>query len=467
MGPRHRSPDPGPVERLPPHDLEAEQALLGSLLIDRDAIVRVADLVPEDAFFHGANATIFRAVRNLYRAGKPADMVTVSGFLKHHGVLDEIGGYSYLSTLYGATPTSVHVEYYAGIVLEHARRRAVIDAGAAIVAEGYRAGGELDVEELVRKLRADADRFLPESERGGSYRDVMEQHRTRVVDRWEGRLIEHVIPTGIGTIDRLMHGGLRPGDVLYIGGRPGSGKTSLMLQIANYAARATGMTSLIAELEMSHEALLNRAIAAEGKVPFGVAYSQLADQNKRDQWLEASERLEQDPVVIDTTARTTERIVSRAERLLADGPVGIVFIDHLDYLADPIRGDSVEQRTSELSKRIKRMAASLRVPVVVLSQLNRAVEERPPYVPNLKHFKNSGAIEADTDYALLLYRRKYYVDKGMLEADAHEDWVTGTNWHKAECIVAKNRNGEVTTIPIGWEPATMAFHAITWGGQAA
>lgn len=445
---------------LPPHNPEAEQAVLGSLLIDRDAILQVSEWLTPEAFYDAVNGTIYRAMLALFAARRPCDLLTLTNLLQDRGRLEEIGGMAYISQLITAVPTAVHVLHYAEIVIEHARRRALIDAAAELVRIGYQSADPIAMDELLGDARRRVEQFaVPVESTSTRLSEYMDEHRNRVVDRWEGRLIEHVVPTGIGPLDRITMGGMRPGDLIVIGGRPGMGKTSKMWQIAQHAANRTRRLSIIVELEMSKEALVNRAIAAEANVPFGVAYERIGDSLKRELWLAASERLEQMPVAVESTWRTTDQIFNAAAKLAASEPIGAIFIDHLGFLADRIRGDGEEQRTSEIVRRCKAMAQHLDVPVVLLSQLNRDVERNPPFIPGLKNFKYSGEIEASADHAWLLYRRMYYVEKNLLQAEA-DDWVIDRMMHRVELIVAKNRNGAVQTIQLGWRPETMTFHEV-------
>ena len=441
-------PPADPADSLPPHNLEAEQALIGSLLLDRDAICAVADLVRPDAFYHGANGILFQAIRALWQVRRPTDLVTLTDLLIKRNMLDAAGGIAYISSLIGAVPTAVHVQHYAEIVMNDARSRALIDAGAWIVGRAYKP--DIDADELVSRIRsADAAFSLPSP--GSSLLETMDAHRDHVLNRWEGRLVDQFMSTGIGSLDRLMLGGLRPGDLCYLGGRPGAGKTSIALQVAR-AVAGIGKRCLFVELEMSREAMLNRLIAAEAKVPFAVAYQRMGDTRHREAWLSATERLGQLPIDLDGSLRTTQKIAAACRRT----PYAAVMVDHLDLLNDPdIASWSPEARTAETSKRLRRIVQDLGVSVIALVQLSRAVEAAPPFRPALNHFKHSGGIEQDADYAFLLYRRKYYVDRGLLESDP-DDYLHG-EVQRAELIVAKNRNGEASPITLGWLPASMSF----------
>jgi replicative DNA helicase len=443
------------IDHLPPHNIAAEQSVLGSLLIDRDAIAEVADWLTPAAFYHAANATLYKGLLWMWRHRIPADFVTLTDLLKQHKKLEDVGGLAYLSSLLNATPTAAHLRYYAGIVNRTARQRALIDQAAQLTALAWKE--DVDPETFVGAIRRAVEPFAEGDTDETTFADALDTHQERVEHRWAGTLVEHVIPTGIRSVDRVLMGGLRPGDLAMLGGRPGMGKTSGMLQVAQFAAMSTGKHALIVELEMGKEALFDRAIAAEARVPFATAYERIGDMGKRELWRHAKDRLKALPVSVETGLRTTDKIAAHCERLAATADLGIIFIDHLDYLADQTRTDNTERHTAELTRRCKRLAQTLNVPVVALAQLNRDVEASPPFMPNLKHFKNSGAIEADCDHAWLLYRRKYYVDKGMLDAET-DDYMPQSNQHRAQWIVAKNRNGEVTTVSLGWSPETMSFH---------
>lgn len=444
------------TDQLPPHSLDAEAALVGSLLLDRDAIAAVADWVTPEAFFHAPNGIVFRAMLALWKVRRPCDLVTLTALLESRRMLDQAGGVGYLAGLMAAPPFSVNAAHYGEIVMEHAKRRAIIDAGAAMVKAAYE--GDVEVDDLVGRIRrADAQFALPQNEDANTFAAGMEPARNNALNRWAGLFRERIVPCGIADIDARTYGGFRGNELIYIGGRPGSGKTAMAMQMAMNAARS-GKHALIVELEMSKEALFNRAIAAHAGVPFGVAYQKVGDVMQRDRWLQASDELEALLVTVETKLYTTDKIAAYCERATGERPVDIVFIDHLDYLADPdLSRETVEQRTAKTSKRLKRLSTDLDIPVVVLSQLNRSVEDAPPYKPSLNHFRYSGAVEQDAEFAFLIYRRRYYVDRGMLEPSETDYIESHTNQHRVELMIAKHRNGEVGAIELGWKPESMLF----------
>lgn len=450
------SPEP-PAEDLPPHNLEAEQSVLGSILLDRDAIAIAQVLVRPEDFFHSVHGTIFAAMRDMFARREPCDYITLADELQRRKALDDIGGVAFLSSLLSVVPTAVHVEYYASIVRRHADMRRLADTGAAIVADAYRGATE-DVEEYIRQMRSLAKVVDPRSERGLTIADRVEEVRTRAMLRWDNQLDELVIPTGFHEIDRSIYGGFRAGDLVFIAGRPGSGKTSMMLGMAMASAERTGRTSVVFEFEMDMEATTNRMIAQLAGVPFSVAYTQIEDEAKRARWLEASERLAGLPVVVVDQHRATGQMQAYLETLAADQRLGAVFVDHIEYVTDRIGGDNAERKIAEITQRLKNLGMHLSVPVIVLAQLSRDVESKEPFTPQLRHLKGSGAMEGVTDYALLLYRRKYYVDKGMLQPSPEVDYVSITSpYHSVDCYLAKSRNGNVKSIPLGWHAEAMQF----------
>jgi replicative DNA helicase len=450
------------ADHLPPHNLDAERAVIGSCLQDRDIIGKLADILPSDAFYDSSARTIWRAMLSLFRDRIPCDLLTTTDRLSKSGVLDRVGGMAQLTDLMLSVPVASHAEYYAGQVLETARQRAIIRYGSDLVAQGYQR--DLDIDEAASGLRAAVQPFTPEAddtETFGSISDLIGAHTAKVVDRWEGRLVETVIPTGLRSLDRILYGGLRPGELVYLGGRPGMGKTSMAMQIAMSAAKRSGKTVLVSELEMSPEALLNRVIAAEARLPFGIAYQTIGSMADRNRWLEAADRIAEIPVNIQSLA-TTSKIIAFAEKANAVNPIGMIIIDHQSLLSDQTKIESPQAHTAEVSNRCKRMAMDLQVPVIVLTQLNRDVENHPPYVPTIRNIINSGMTEANADLVLFPYRRRYYSDpaRKMLDEDQAKDFITASNMHTVELHVAKYRNGEATVLPLGWAPESMSFHEV-------
>jgi len=432
---------------------DSEQAVLGSLLIDRDAIVPVSAVLVPEAFKWASHRVVYDAALALWERRVPCDASTVLAEVRAMGYGEDRFPADYLGRLMAATPTAVHAEFYARNVMQFARRRAIAEAGAQFVQAAYGPEDGTDTAELIAGFRRNVEAFEPADEHATvALEDYAEERAMALVETWNGSRTTDAIPTGLPYLDRMLNGGFRPGQLIVIGARPGMGKTAIAIRLC------LKQPSHLVSLEMVKDEIVDRMTAQYGDVPYRVAHDLIGDVALRDRWLTATEAVGRLPVTIADRARqTTLQIESELARLVAERGVRLCVIDHLDWLGDKIKTDSQEARTAELIHRCKQMARALGIPVVVLAQLNRNVEHRPGFVPFLSDFRNSGAIEQDADVALLLYRRRYYSERGMLAEDANEDWVTGSNLHRAELIVAKNRNGAIGTVRLGWQPEVMDF----------
>jgi replicative DNA helicase len=269
-----------------------------------------------------------------------------------------------------------------------------------------------------------------------------------------------VVTSGVKDLDRMLSGGLRGGELLILAARPSIGKTALMLHMA----RRTH--SVVFSLEMPKKAILNRLTSTHAGVSYDVAMNPnvIGDATRRDhlrdRWLTASEEVATWPLVILDGPHTTAQITATVDRLRQERPVDAVYVDHLGWLNDQFRYSSQYERASELSRRVKRVALSTGLPVVALSQLNRDVESNPGCVPFLSNLRDSGKVEEDADAVILLYRRFYYVQKGMVKPGP-EDYITGKDWERVSLSIAKNRNGETGSIDLGWEPFGMRYHEVS------
>lgn len=436
---------------LPPHNLEAEEALLGSLLIDRDAIAAVADDLTPEAFFHHPNGRIYKAMLWLWQQRRPCDPVTLMDALEQYRVLDQVGGRAYVARLMESAPTAVHAPHYAAIVNGYAARRAGIDACSDVVKRAY--AGDVDWDEAAVEIRRSPEPFTAQSTNPAPLAERVDAFVDLTLRRWDGEIVESVVTTGIESLDRMLSGGMRAQELMVIGARPSMGKTALMLHMARRTR------SLVFSLEMPERQVLNRLISAEAGVGFDVAMQHVGDAEHRDRWLKASERVASWPVtIVDTPGMTTARIEAMVERQMGTQPVDAVYIDHLGYLADQFRYTNEQEKTGELIRRCKLLARRCSVPVVVLSQLNRDVESRQSCVPYMSDIRSSGRVEEDADVVGLLFRRRYYVEKGMVSEKPEEDWITATDWERVVINVAKNRNGPVGSVEMGWEAAAMRFH---------
>jgi replicative DNA helicase len=434
---------PSIIERLPPHNVEAEQSVLGSLLIDRDAIIRVASFLRPEDFYAVANGLIFRAILDLYNKREPTDFVTLSDELQRRSQYDQAGGLSYLSSLLNAVPTAVHVEYYARIVERAATLRRLIDAGTEIVDVGFREG--IDTEDALdaaeravfavsqRRQTKDfvsmgdvLDRFFDQI-------DYLQQHRGEVVG----------VATGFSDLDQLT-GGLQRSDLIIVAARPSMGKTSLALGMAYGAAVGHSKTVGIFSLEMSAEQLVQRVLSMETGVDTHRLRLGQIDDNEWDRISRAFGRLSEAPIYIDDASTSNIMDVrSKARRLQAEHGLDLIIVDYLQLMTAR-RTENRVQEISEISRGLKGLARELNVPVVALSQLSRAVESRADHKPMLSDLRESGSIEQDADIVMFIYREDKY------EEDSEKKGI-------AEIVVAKHRNGPVGSINLRFFDRTARF----------
>ncbi|MBA2759459.1 MAG: replicative DNA helicase [Chloroflexia bacterium] len=430
-------------DRLPPHNIEAEQSVLGSLLIDRDAIIRVASYLKADDFYVSANATVYRAIQDLYNRREPTDFVTLSDELERRGTLEDIGGVGYLSSLLSAVPTAVHVEYYGRIVERTATLRRLIDAGTSIVGIGYQ--DNVDTEDALDS----AEQVLFQVSQHRTTKDFQSIHD--VIDRFFDQL-EYLqnnrdelvgVPSGFTDLDRLT-GGLQRSDLVIVAARPSMGKTAFALGVAYGAAVQHGRTVGIFSLEMSAEQLVQRLLSTESGIDSHKIRLGNIDDREWEEISRAFGRLSEAKIFIDDSASAgIMDIRSKARRLQAEQGLDLVIVDYLQLMSGR-RSENRVQEISEISRGLKGLARELNVPVVALSQLSRAVESRSDHRPLLSDLRDSGAIEQDADIVMFIYREEKY--------DEHSD-----RKGIAELIVAKHRNGPVDTVNLRFFEATARF----------
>lgn len=432
------------VERLPPHNIEAEQSVLGSLLIDRDAIIKVAAYLKTQDFYIGANGQIYQAVLDLYNKREPTDFITLSDELERRGSLEDVGGVTYLSSLLNTVPTAVHVEYYGRIVERQATRRRLIDAGTDIVGIGFRDGVDTEdaLDEAERALfdvsqKRQTKDFQPISDVIDRYFDqidYLQQHRGEVVG----------VPTDYKDLDRLT-GGLQRSDLLILAARPSVGKSALALGIAYGAAVQHGRSVGIFSLEMSADQLVQRLLSTETGVDSHRLRLGMIDDSEWDRISRAFGRLSEANIFIDDAANASIMDVrSKARRLQAENGLDLLIVDYLQLMTGGRRSENRVNEIAEISRGLKGLARELNVPVIALSQLSRAVETRSDHRPMLSDLRESGSIEQDADIVMFIYREDKYDEntdkKGI-----------------AELIVAKHRNGPVGTINLRFFEQTARF----------
>src|SRR5215207_3565117 len=408
---------PSIIERLPPHNVEAEQSVLGSLLIDRDAIIRVASFLRPEDFYAVANGLVYRAILDLYNKREPTDFVTLSDELQRRGQYDQAGGLSYLSSLLNAVTEIVDVGFREGIDTEDAldaAERAVFAVSQRRQTKDFVSMGDV------------LDRFFDQI-------DYLQQHRGEVVG----------VATGFSDLDQLT-GGLQRSDLIIVAARPSMGKTSLALGMAYGAAVGHGKTVGIFSLEMSAEQLVQRVLSMETGVDTHRLRLGQIDDNEWDRISRAFGRLSEAPIYIDDASTSNIMDVrSKARRLQAEHGLDLIIVDYLQLMTAR-RTENRVQEISEISRGLKGLARELNVPVVALSQLSRAVESRADHRPLLSDLRESGSIEQDADIVVFIYREDKYED------DSEKKGI-------AEIMIAKHRNGPVGSINLRFFDRTARF----------
>lgn len=431
------------VDRLPPHNLEAEQSVLGSLLIDRDAIIRIASFVRPTDFYRAANAIIYQAILDLYNRREPPDLITLVDELRRTGRLDDAGGEAYLSELIAAVPTAVHVEYYARIVERTAVLRRLIDAGSQIVGLGFDASQDVeDALDTAEKLVFDvAQRRTTRDFR--SIGEVLEDYFDRLdtLHQHKGTVVG--VPTGFADLDKLT-GGLQKSDLIIIAARPAVGKSALGLGFAYNSAVRYGRTVGLFVLEMSAEQIVQRILAMETGIDSHRLRLGYIDDSEWSSVTRAFGRLSEAAIYIDDTASINiMELRSKARRLHAERGLDLLIVDYLQLITGR-RTENRVQEISEISRALKGLARELNVPVVALAQLSRAVESRQSHVPMLSDLRESGSIEQDADIVAFIYREEVY------DPDTERKGI-------ADLIVAKHRNGPVGTVHLRFFDRTARF----------
>jgi replicative DNA helicase len=420
-------------ERTPPQDLIAEQSVLGAMMLSKDAIADVIEVIRERDFYRPAHELIFDAILDLYGRGEPADAITVSAELTKRGDIARAGGAPYLHTLISSVPTAANGGYYAKIILEHAIMRRLIEAGTKIVQLGYNAEGEVDdaVDQAQAEVYAVTERRS--SEDYVQLSTILPQALDEIEAISKGGGVEGV-KTGFRDLDLLTHG-LHPGNMIVLAARPAVGKSTLGLDIARHASIHENKTSVIFSLEMSKSEITMRMLSAEARVGLNsIRSGQLSD----DDWAKLARRMGEisdAPLFIDDSPNLSMmEIRAKARRLKQRHNLQLVVIDYLQLMTSGKRVENRQQEVSEFSRQLKLMAKELDVPVIAISQLNRGPEQRTNKVPMLSDLRESGSIEQDADVVILLHREDMY-DSQIRQGEA-------------DLIVAKHRNGPTRTITV-------------------
>jgi replicative DNA helicase len=425
--------------RVPPHSVEAEQAVLGGLLLDNQAWDKIADLVNELDLYRQDHRQILRSITRLIGENKPADVVTVAEVLQSHGELEGVGGLPYLASLASNTPSAANIRRYAEIVRERAVMRKLVETATGIADSAYSPNGR-SASQLLDEAEAKVFEIAEAGNRGGAgftpIKPLLRQVMERVDELYSRDNPDDVtgVPTGFKDLDSKTSG-LQPGDLIIVAGRPSMGKTAFSLNIAENVALETGLPVAVFSMEMASTQLVMRMIGSVGKLDqHKLRTGRLGD----DDWPRltyAMGKLNEAPLFIDETpALNPLELRARARRLAREcGKLGLIVIDYLQLMSASGSGENRATEISEISRSLKALAKELNVPVVALSQLNRSLEQRPNKRPVMSDLRESGAIEQDADLILFIYRDEVY---------NQESQDKGT----AEIIIGKQRNGPIGTV---------------------
>ena len=424
--------------KVPPHDLEAEQAIIGSMLTDRDAVISAIEILKEEDFYREDNKAIYTAILNLYNRAEPIDIITVKSELESMGKFEQVGGLEYLAELPEKVPTTANAMKYIKIVEEKSTLRRLIKTANEIIELGY--SPTEDVEDIMEGAEKKIFNIMQEKNQKGyaPIKDVLVESFTKLEELYNRK--QHItgVPSGFTELD-YRTAGFHGSELILIAARPAMGKTAFALNIATNAAVKANVPVAVFSLEMSKEQLVNRILCSESMVDSNKVRTGKLEE---DDWTKLAGAIgplsEAEIFIDDTPGINITEIRAKCRKLKLEKNIGMVVIDYLQLIqGSNKRGGSREQEISEISRSLKILAKELDVPVIALSQLSRAAEQRPDHRPMLSDLRESGAIEQDADIVMFLYRDDYY------NQDSEKKDI-------AEIIIAKHRGGSTGTVELLW-----------------
>ena len=423
--------------KVPPHDIEAEQAVIGSMLTDQEAVYAAIERLKPEDFYREDNKQIYTAILNIYNKAEPIDIITLKAELSSMGKLDAVGGLEYIVELPEKVPTTANVDRYIKIVEEKSLLRNLIRAANEILSSGY--AQEDDVENIVDHAEKKIfDVMQKKSQKGyTTIKDVLVESFTKLEELYNQK--EHItgVPTGFAELDKKT-AGLHGSELILIAARPAMGKSAFALNIGSYAATRGNVPVGIFSLEMSREQVGNRILCSEALVDSNNVRTGELNDEELGKLAETSGELSQAPIYIDDTPGiSVMEIRAKCRKLKLEKNIGLVIIDYLQLIQGSGKTSSREQEIAEISRSLKILAKEIEVPVIALSQLSRAVEARPDHRPMLSDLRESGSIEQDADIVMFLYRDDYYNE------DSEKKNI-------AEVIIAKQRAGSTGTVELAW-----------------
>jgi replicative DNA helicase len=433
------------VDKTPPHNQEAEIAVLGSMLLDRDAIARAIEILEKDAFYTYSHQQIYESIVNLYDENEAVDIVTLIEKLKQKDRLEKIGGPAYISELANSIPTAANIAHYAKIVREKFLLRSLIKAATKIVSESYDPSMEVDdlldnAEKAIFDIASNKKRGMDVS----AMKDIVKQSIETIDLLYQRK--EHItgIPSGFHDLDVKL-AGLHESDLIILAGRPSMGKSALAITMLEHAGVVEKTPAAYFSLEMSKDQLAQRMLCSIAGVNAHKVRTGFFSQSDWPKLVEAASKLSESPIYIDDTPGITAlELRAKARRLKAKHDIQLIILDYLQLMSGGSSSENRQQEISDISRSLKALARELNVPVIAISQLSRAVEQRSDHRPMLSDLRESGAIEQDADVVMLILREEYYTP-------------TEENKGIAEVIIAKQRHGPVGTVKLAFLPEYMKF----------
>ncbi len=435
------------IKRVPPHSIEAEQSVVGAILMDRDAITVAAEIIYGDDFYQKAYGVIFDSVVELFNEGKPVDLITLQNRLREKAVPEEISSLEFVRDLVTAVPTSANVKYYAEIVSEKATLRRLIKMNEAIADECYQ--GQEPLEAILERTEKQVFELVQNRGGNGEYvpiKQVVLNALEKIEKASKSKGTVTGIPTGFIDLD-YKTSGLQPSDLILVAARPSMGKTAFVLNIAQHVAFKQNRTVAIFSLEMSKEQLVNRLFSLESYVDAQLLRTGNLKDSDWEKLIEGAGTIGRSNLIIDDTPGISiSEMRSKCRKYKMEHNLELIIIDYLQLMSGSVggRNESRQQEISDISRSLKALARELSVPVIALSQLSRAVEQRPDHRPMLSDLRESGAIEQDADVVMFIYRDDYY--------NKDTEHV-----NEAEIIIAKQRNGPIGTVTLTWLPQYTKF----------
>ena len=432
------------ITRTMPNSLEAEQSVIGSMIWDRQAIITAGEMLMQDDFYYKQYGIMFQAMVEMNNEGKPVDVVTLQEKLKEKDVPPEVYSLEFVRELLSSVPTSANIRQYATIVKDKSILRNIIKVNEKIANDCY--AGKDSTEDIL----AETEKRIFELVRNKGASDytpidkVVLEALDKISTAAKNRGVVTGVPTGFKDLDSYLSG-LQPSDFVLVAARPSMGKTAFVLNVAENVAIKQGITTAVFSLEMSNVQLVNRMLSLESSVDADKLRKGRLDSNDWGKLIEGADGIAKSKLIIDDTPGITiSELRSKCRKYKMENNLGLIIIDYLQLMSGNGRTESRQQEISDISRSLKALARELDVPVVTLSQLSRAVEQRPDHRPMLSDLRESGAIEQDADVVMFLYRDDYYNKDTELKGIA-------------EIIIAKQRNGPIGTVKMAWIPAQTRF----------